>query len=226
MAPPDVIESASKPPRAGRCACAVTVFAVATVLLLALDLGVKAAAFDRVAGYPVSLERDETGALPPLPRHEPRIVVPNVLALHLTVNRGAVFGLGQGGRWVFIGFSLIATVVIVVVFSRSAPDARVMHIALAAVLSGAIGNLYDRVCFGVVRDMLLLFPGVDLPFGWRWPDGSRGLYPWIFNVADVALVVGLLVLMVLLYRHDRRMARLQAEEAHRSHHPRPSSSRP
>ena len=53
--------------------------------------------------------------------------------------------------------------------------------------------------------MLLLFPGVKLPFGWHWPNGSDGLYPWIFNVADACLVIGLFFLMILMYRHERKM---------------------
>ena len=196
--------------RAGRHAPAIVLFAVVAVVLLAADLLVKAATFGRVAGAPVSLVRDEAGQLAPIPAHDAVTIVPKALALHLTVNQGAVFGLGQGGRWVFIVFSIVASAVLVIVFARSRADSRLMHIALAAVLAGALGNLYDRLAFAVVRDMLLLFPGVKLPFGWRWPDGSDGLYPWIFNVADVCLVLGLIVLMTIMYRHDRRAAKEKA----------------
>ena len=45
--------------------------------------------------------------------------------------------------------------------------------------------------YDAVRDLFLLFPGVNLPFGWSWPGGARGLYPWIFNAADVYLVLAL-----------------------------------
>jgi signal peptidase II len=196
--------------RAGRHAPAIVLFVLAAALLLAADLVVKAVAFDRVAGEAVSLVRDEAGQLAPIPPHDAVTIVPKVLALHLTVNQGAVFGLGQGGRWVFIVFSIVASAVLVIVFARSRSSSRLMHIALAAVLAGALGNLYDRLAFAVVRDMLLLFPGVKLPFGWRWPDGSDGLYPWIFNVADVCLVLGLIVLMAIMYRHDRRAAKEKA----------------
>jgi signal peptidase II len=196
--------------RAGRHASAVILFVIVAAALLASDLIVKAVSFERVAGTPVVLERDENGQLPPAPPHEAVTVIPKVLALHLTVNKGAVFGLGQGGRWVFIVFSIVASIVLVAVFARSDAKSRILHIALAAVLAGALGNLYDRVMFGAVRDMLLLFPGVKLPFGWRWPDGSDGLYPWIFNVADVCLVLGLIVLMVIMYRHDRREGKKRA----------------
>ncbi|MCP3902988.1 MAG: signal peptidase II [Planctomycetes bacterium] len=198
--------------RASRSRAAVARLLVTAALLLAADLVTKAVTFDRVAGAPVTLARDANGQLPPLPAHEPVIVASRILGLHLTVNEGAVFGLGRGGRWIFVLFSFVATAVIIHVFLRSPPRARVLHIALGAVLAGAMGNLYDRLRFGVVRDMLWLFPDVKLPFGLRWPDGADGLYPWIFNVADVCLVGGLLVLMALLYLHDRRMIREQEED--------------
>lgn len=208
------IDPSIKTPIAVRRPSAVILFLVTCAVLLAADLLVKRFAFEHVAGEPVPLARDEGGRLAPVPRHESTVLVPRLLALHLTVNRGAVFGLGQGGRWVFVVFSVIAIGVIGAVFARSRPDARVLHVTLGAVLAGAIGNLYDRLCYGVVRDMLLLFPDVKLPFGWHWPDGSDGLYPWIFNIADVCLVVGLLVLMIILYRHDRRMTRAAKTRSH------------
>ncbi len=181
---------------------AIARFLIVAVILLAADLVVKSAAFQNVADQAVTLEPDESGRPAPIPPHEAVVLIPKVLALHLTANEGAVFGLGRGGRWVFVGFSLIASGVIVSVFCRSAARSPCLQIALAAVLAGALGNLYDRLFYGVVRDMLLLFPGVKLPFGWRWPGGDAGLYPWIFNVADVCLVLGLLVLMIIMYRHD------------------------
>lgn len=206
---PDSASSAAPgtAPRAVRHVPALLRFALATLLLLGVDLWSKATSFDRVAGVPVVIGDAGAVAIPP---HDTTIVVPRVLGLHLTVNRGAVFGLGQGGRWIFAVFSVVASVVIVIVFGRSPRGAVVLHLALGAILAGALGNLYDRLRYGVVRDMLLLFPDVRLPFGWRWPDGSDGLYPWIFNVADVCLLVGLFILMILMYRHDRAVARARA----------------
>jgi len=192
--------------RAGRHAPAIVRFAVAVIVLLGADLASKSLAFAQVAGTPVQV----TGPATVIPPHDTVIVVPKVLGLQLTINIGAVFGLGGGLRWMFVAFSLVATAVLIHVFRRSGANHLVLHLALAAVLAGALGNLYDRVIYGVVRDMLWLFPGVDLPFGWRWPDGSNGLYPWIFNIADVCLVLGLIVLMVIMHRHDRAATRAKA----------------
>lgn len=192
--------------RAGRSRRAILRFVIAAIVMLSADLASKYAAFEHVAGEPVVFERNEDGSLDArIAPHERSVVVPNVLALHLTINRGAVFGIGQGKRWIFIAFSVVAGIVIPWIFARTRSGQWFVQLALAAVLAGAIGNLYDRVVYAGVRDMLLLFPGIHLPFGLAWP-GSGGqqteLYPWIFNVADVFLVVGLGILMVVIYRAE------------------------
>jgi signal peptidase II len=85
-------------------------------------------------------------------------------------------------------------------------------VALALLLAGAVGNLYDRITFGVVRDMLWLFPGVKLPFGWTWPGGNDELYPWIFNVADAAMCVALVFLLWMMSRGDQSVAAEETPE--------------
>lgn len=193
-APPPTFASRSRP--------AILRFAIACLVLLAVDLVSKSLAFEHVAGQPAEIVRDAEGRMLPLPPHEVITVVPKVLGLHLTVNHGAVFGIGQGKRWIFVAFSLVAAVALPWIFARTRPDQWIVHLALGSVLAGAIGNLHDRIVHGGVRDMLHLFPGVHLPFGWSWPGGSTELYPWIFNVADVCLVIGLGILMVAIYRMD------------------------
>jgi signal peptidase II len=79
----------------------------------------------------------------------------------------------------------------------------VLHFGLALILAGALGNLYDRIMYGAVRDMLYLFPGVKLPFGITWPGGNPELYPWIFNIADAALCVGVVLIILTMLRKPR-----------------------
>jgi lipoprotein signal peptidase len=50
--------------------------------------------------------------------------------------------------------------------------------------------------------MLWLFPDVKLPFGLAWPGGSRELYPWIFNLADVWLLAGIVLVAIRSLRVD------------------------
>jgi signal peptidase II len=193
----------TRPPGSHRSRAAIVRFLGTALVVLAADLVLKAVTFSQVAGEPVAAVRDAEGRLAPIPAHDGITLLPKMLSLHLTWNEGAVFGLGQGGRWFFIPFSIIAVVVLASIFRSSSPRARVLHIALGLVLAGAIGNLYDRLRFGAVRDMLWLFPGIKLPFGWRWPGGSDELYPWIFNIADAALVLGVLLLILIMFRGDR-----------------------
>ena len=119
-----------------------------------------------------------------------------------TLNSGAVFGFGKGKQWFFILISIVAVAVLGRVFWTTRAGAHWSHLALALILSGALGNLYDRIRFNAVRDMLWLFTGVKLPFGWRWPGnpGDDHIYPWIFNLADAALVVGVALLLIIMWR--------------------------
>jgi len=179
-------------------------FLLIALCTLAGDLALKWYAFAHVPPSPVDSEALRTFGDAAIPPHAAITVVPYVLSLKLTVNHGAVFGLGQGGRWVFIVIALVACAVIARVFCTSRARDWKLHTALALVTGGALGNLYDRFVYGMVRDMLFAFPQTNLPFGWSWPDGGTLIYPWIFNFADAALVVGIgaIVLGILFGKHD------------------------
>lgn len=155
------------------------VYGLIALLLLAADLAFKYWSF---ANYPLRAPAD--------------IWIPNLLAIQLTYNTGAVFGLGQGYGWVFVMITVIAATLIITTLLRSGQDQWLLHLCLAMIFAGALGNMYDRMVHPGVRDMLLLFPGVDLPFGWTWPGGQPQLYPWIFNLADVYLVIGIIVILI------------------------------
>ncbi len=221
--------------KAYRSRRAIVVFAALVLVLVIGDLWLKYWSFENVAGVSVKLERDpedgsprvlvrrDDGSLHPqarltpgepssaLPRHEPIVVVPSVLNLKLMINTGAVFGIGKGAQWFFAVVSIIATGVILFIFARSSRNSMLLHISLAMILAGALGNLYDRVLYNGVRDMLHLFPGVKLPFGLQWPGGSDGLYPWIFNLADASLVCGVILAIILSWRHDMRQRKKQKD---------------
>lgn len=177
------------PPRAGRSASAISVFTVVALAVLVGDLVLKYVAFRTVAGQAVQLDTTHPGA--GIPPHDPVDVVPGILSLRLTANTGAVFGLGSGGRWVFIVISIIAVVVILRVFWRSDANAWLFHVGLAMILGGALGNLYDRVRYSAVRDMLWLFP-------------ETRLWPWLFNLADAALMIGVGLVILIMWRNEMR----------------------
>jgi signal peptidase II len=141
---------------------------------LALDLWSKSAAF------PAAINPNSTtNGLHP---NEPGLaLIPKVLSFITTVNHGAVFGMGQGYGPVFVLFSFIAITVILMVFASSGPRQYVLHVALGLITAGALGNLYDRITFGVVRDFLR--------FDVSW-------FNYVFNVADSLLCIGVPLLMI------------------------------
>ena len=178
------------------------IFLVSAVVVLGVDLASKTRAFARVADAPIELAGRNPGDRI-IPDHDTIIAVPKVLAFKLTLNRGAAFGLAQGGRWVFIVVAVAAVAVIGSFFWKSEPQDRWLRAALALMLAGALGNLYDRIRFGMVRDFMWLFPDVPLPFGWTWPGGNADLYPWIFNVADAAMCVAVVLVGIHVIRGRR-----------------------
>lgn len=179
---------------------------------LAVDLVSKSWSFRTVAGDPVVLEYERVvaGSQQP-PWHEGVQVLPwDLLDFHLVLNRGAVFGLGQGSRLMFIAFTVVAVVVAIAVFGWwTRKSSTLAHVAIALILAGGLGNLYDRFAVGAVRDFLHMFPRWNLPFGWNWPGGNHEVFPWIFNVADMLLLSG----MALLLLHVNLSERKQRDQA-------------
>lgn len=185
-----------------------TLLAVAFAAL-ALDLLTKEVAFRTVAGQPVQLDadlvrqsRDLSRLVPP---HEPIRLVPGVLHLTLVLNRGAVFGVGQGHQGFFIAFTIAAFAFGVWVFLFWTRAGDIMaHAGIGLLLGGGLGNLYDRLAFACVRDFLHPLPGLILPFGWRVPfTGSRELWPYVSNVADLLLLIGIAAIMTHVWRGGR-----------------------
>lgn len=112
--------------------------------------------------------------------HEVRLI-PGYLHLRLTVNEGAVFGLGQGRQFVFIIVSILASAMLLFMLWRSGRS-RFEQIVLGILLAGVLGNLYDRAAYNYVRDMIYVLHD--------W-----GVFPWIFNLADSYLCVGVALLI-------------------------------
>lgn len=187
------------------------VLCVTLVFGLVTDLVSKWAAFRYIAEVPAVIDRadvlgaDRLSSL--LPPHDPIVVLPSVLHLTLVLNPGAVFGIGAGQRWLFVGFTVIAIFFSLWIFLRwTTPRDRWAHAAIGLLLSGGIGNLYDRLVFGCVRDFLHPLPGVELPFGIAWPSGSREVWPYVSNIADLWLIVGIAVLLVYSWRKPEEPA--------------------
>lgn len=125
------------------------------------------------------------------PAYTPHPVVGEWMRLTLVYNPGAAFGLHLGAysRWIFMALTIVALVVMWRLYRQSPSDAAWRTWALALVSGGALGNLIDRLrsARGVV-DFLDVGVGV-----WRWPT---------FNVADMAVSTGAVILAIVLWRDD------------------------
>lgn len=190
---------------------------------IALDLGSKWLTFEHVAGRPAHpdpervkelLAADPSRVGLALPAHDPVHVIPGVLDFFLVLNPGAVFGAGSGQRWAFVSFTIVTLLFAAYVFAFWTRRGQwVTQSALALVIAGGVGNLVDRLWLGVVRDFIHPLPGVNLPFGLSWPSGSTEVWPYISNVADKFVLIGIGVLMIKLWLVDRAAARASKASA-------------
>jgi signal peptidase II len=110
-------------------------------------------------------------------------VIDGILTFRLTYNPGGAFGLGQDQPWFFLIASMVIAVA-VIVLARRVDDPRWV-LPLGLVLGGGVGNLIDRV-FRSPGGRVVDF--IDLQV---WP---------LFNVADSAIVVGVMLLFWLSFR--------------------------
>jgi len=194
---------------------------VVMVLGVATDLVSKYLAFERVAGQPVVTVREDVVAAGPthlhllIPAHKPVVVVPKLLEFTLVYNPGAVFGIGAGKRWFFVLFTAAAVAAGLLFFARatSAKD-RWTHAGIALILSGGIGNLYDRLNYACVRDFIHPLPGMKLPFGLTWPNGgSNEVWPWVSNLADLYLIIGVAIILIVTLRGSKNTSKPSSQSA-------------
>src|SRR4051812_12423043 len=88
--------------------------------------------------------------------------LPDNLHFHALVNQSAVFGIGQGKRWLFLLVSTLAILFILYLFATSGRH-RFYQFILGLLLAGVSGNMYDRLHLGFVRDMIHGLPGRKWP---------------------------------------------------------------
>lgn len=111
-------------------------------------------------------------------------------------NEGAAFGILQGQMWVFYIITVIVVFGIIYYLQRYGRQHAFLGIALALVLGGAIGNFIDRLFRGSVVDFLY-FRIIDYP---------------IFNIADSALVVGVILILIHMLLEERKEKKHRAGE--------------
>ncbi|CAI8816808.1 MULTISPECIES: signal peptidase II [Pseudomonas] len=122
------------------------------------------------------------------------VVIPDYFSWTLAYNTGAAFSfLADGGgwqRWLFALIAVVVSAVLVVWLKRLGRDDTWLAIALALVLGGALGNLYDRIALGHVIDFILV----------HWQN--RHYFP-AFNFADSAITVGAIMLALDMFKSKK-----------------------
>lgn len=137
-------------------------------------------------------------------------VVPGLLRLTLGYNSGALFGIlaGLTGPWrmvLLLGLPSLAVALMVYLLWRSEAADGLARPALAVMLGGAVGNMVDRVVHGRVVDFIDVHAGFEPLHSWL--VGIFGTSRWpTFNVADVGLSCGALLLVAASLRAGRNAA--------------------
>lgn len=111
--------------------------------------------------------------------------------LTMVWNPGVSFGFLQAQhdlvRWALAAFSIIVAIMLAVWVRRT--ERPLFAVAVGLVMGGAVGNVIDRIRFGAVADFV---------------DVSRLYFPWVFNLADSAISVGICLLLLDMLRQDGR----------------------
>ena len=120
------------------------------------------------------------------------VVIPRVFRLTHVLNTGAAFSLFADSlsplavRDSLIAFSVVAVLIVFALLWRASRDLTLTGVALALILGGAFGNLYDRLVYSYVVDFLEVHI-----IHYHWPD---------FNVADSCIVIGACLLLIEIFR--------------------------
>lgn len=105
-------------------------------------------------------------------------------------NAGAAWGILQGQMGLFYVATVVVIIIIIYFMHKEAKDNRLLGVALALVLGGAIGNFIDRVLLQHVIDFIDVYI-----FTYDFP---------IFNLADSALVIGVLLLIIYVFLEEKK----------------------
>lgn len=116
------------------------------------------------------------------------VVIENIFSFTYVENRGAAHGIMQGKRWMLIAVTILVVAALIVFLIKNYSKAPTMFkIATGLILGGAVGNLFDRVFYGYVVDMMQV-TFIDYP---------------VFNPADNMLVIGTVLLGIYILFFDK-----------------------
>ena len=127
-----------------------------------------------------------------LPLGASQDVLGSLLRLHHVQNTGAAWSMFRDSTFALAIFSVLLLALLLVWFFLTSPEHWGQRLALSVIISGALGNMFDRFRLGYVVDFLY-FKLIDFP---------------IFNVADILLCCGVAALAVLILLEERQEKQL------------------
>lgn len=108
-------------------------------------------------------------------------IIPNLFSLTYVENKGAAFGMLSNARWIFIAFTIIVLIFLIVFLFYKKPKSKLVNIALILIIGGGFGNLIDRIFYGYVVDYL-----------------SLSFFSPVCNFADYCVTIGAFLLIIYL----------------------------
>jgi signal peptidase II len=128
-------------------------------------------------------------------------VLGDFLRITFIENPGMAFGIEIGGKFFLTLFSIIASAGILVYLYLMRKENLTFRLSLAFILGGAVGNLIDRIFFGVIYGEGALFHGkvvdfIDVDFFNIDLWGFHLSRFWVFNIADASVTIGVLVMLI------------------------------
>ncbi|CAH0217108.1 Lipoprotein signal peptidase [Peribacillus sp. Bi96] len=116
-------------------------------------------------------------------------IIENLLYITSHRNRGAAWGILQGQMWFFYIITIAVIIGLVYYIQKMAKESRLLGVALALMLGGAIGNFIDRIARQEVVDFVHTYI-----FSYSFP---------VFNVADAALSIGVGLLVIHMFLEEK-----------------------
>ena len=205
----------SKPPRPNATRTKWLIFIVVALLSLIADQGTKIWARETLPMHGSGTGEHAACIVPDdiVTGHCAGTAVPVIESFwhwRLSMNPGSAFGLFSGQTFARVLLSLVgigAVFGMIWMLKKARDDQRILHWALALVAGGAVGNLIDRIYYGVVTDMVLWHVGDHDPKIDRWA------HEWpVFNVADIVLVVGVGLMFIDIQKEGKREKLLRSKK--------------
>lgn len=108
-------------------------------------------------------------------------VIPDLFSLTYVENKGAAFGMLSNARWIFIVFTIVVIIFLIVFLFYKKPKSKLINASLVLIIGGGIGNLIDRIFYGYVVDYL-----------------SLSFFSPVCNFADYCVTIGAFLLIIYL----------------------------